>query len=230
LRDDDTDDTVGSITFDPAGSDTDEAERRSGPPPVVDPALVARVERVVAVAEGSGPVESRIVMEPPAEHLPLPPASVVATLFHYNGRGQVVLVGPPGWADRACVQVSPISPTLRPFETALYEGEPGACPDGAFGRPATVGCRGDTTIMLDLELPAGEVGLAEGGTATLSAVRIVLLGKTAGYEHISVNGEVSVAAGAEVSVPRFGAAVGESVNFDVSAATGSPLVGTCVVS
>jgi hypothetical protein len=154
---------------------------------------------------------------------------VAATLFRYNGSGQVVLVGPAGWLANTCIQVSPIAQSLRPFETAFHETAPGACPDWVYGREAVVGCAGDTTIMLDLRIPEGEVGLEEGGTASLSAVRALLLGTAPGYDQISLNGQIAVAAGDEVTVPAFGGAIGESVSFDVSAATGTPLVGTCTI-
>jgi hypothetical protein len=104
-----------------------------------------------------------------------------------------------------------------------------ACPDVQM-RTATVGCVSDTTIMLDLRLPEGEVGLEEGGTAAVSAVRVKLVGNSPAYETISLNGQISVPAGSDVTVPSFGGAVGETVNFDVSAATGAPVVGSCVLS
>lgn len=225
----DGDDDGGAITFAPT-EEPDTTEAREGPAPVVDPTLVARLDRVVAVAAGEGPVGDRVVLDPPAEDLPQQPGVVAATLFHYNGTGQVVLVGPEGWLANACVQVSPIAQNLRPFETAFHETAPGACPDDVYGREAVVGCSSDTTLMLDLRIPEGEIGLEEGGTAALSAVRIVLLGNAPGYDQISVNGQVAVAEGAEVAVPRFGAAIGEPVSFDLSDPSGEPLVGTCTIA
>ena len=97
-------------------------------------------------------------------------------------------------------------------------------------RAATVGCTSDTTIMLDLRLPEGNVNLEEGGQATVSAVRVKLVGNSPAYETISLNGQIAVPAGSEVTVPTFGGAAGETVNFDVSAATGAPIVGSCVLS
>jgi hypothetical protein len=198
----------------------------------VQPQLLVRLEQPVAVAAGSGPVESRIVVNPPATDLPQAPGAVSATLFRYNGSGQVVLVGPSGWLANACIEVSPISQGLRPFETAFHETVPGGCPAGPK-RAATVGCISDTTIMLDLRLPEGEVGLEEsleGATATVSAVRVKLVGNSPSYESISLNGQITVPSGSEVTVPTFGGAAGETVNFDVSAATGAPVVGSCVLS
>jgi hypothetical protein len=230
-RGDDDEETSGAISFD-ATEEPPSGNLREGPPPAVQPELLVRLEQPVAVAAGSGPVESRIVVDPPVTDLPQPPGAVAATLFRYNGSGQVVLVGPPGWLANACIEVSPISEGLRPFETAYHETVPGTCPDGPK-RAANVGCLSDTTIMLDLRLPEGEVGLEEsllGETATVSAVRVKLVGSSPAYESISLNGQIAVAAGSEVTVPTFGGAVGETVNFDVSAATGAPVVGSCVLS
>jgi hypothetical protein len=70
----------------------------------------------------------------------------------------------------------------------------------------------------------------EGARASVSAVRVKLVGNAAGYETISLNGQISVPAGSDVTVPTFGGAVGETVNFDVSAATGAPVVGSCVLA
>jgi hypothetical protein len=205
-------------------------EQRDGPPPAVEKALVARLDRPVAVSKGSGDVQNRIVVNPPASDLPQPPNTIAATLFRYNGRGQVVLVGPANWFNNACVQVSVISAGLRPFDTSYFEGAPSACGGHAFGRVATVGCRGADTLMLDLVIPEGQVGLEEGGTASVSAVRIVLRGNAPAYESISLNGQIAVAAGSTVAVPTFGGPAGSTARFDVSPASGAPLVGSCVLS
>jgi hypothetical protein len=218
----------GSITFG-EGEQAAGGDRRAGPPPAVVPELVARLDQPVAVSAGDGPIENRIVVSPPATDLPQPLGAVAATLFRYNGSGQVVLVGPAGWLAHACVEVSPISQGLRPFETAYYESTPGACA-APTGRPANVGCKGDATVMLDLRLPEGEVGLEEGGTASVSGVRVKLVGSGASYEAISVNGLISVASGNDVAVPTFGGAVGDTVSFDLSASDGTPLIGSCVLS
>jgi hypothetical protein len=218
----------GSITFDPVGGAAG-PDNRGGPPPAVEKALLTRLDRPVAVRAGDGDVQQRVVMNPPATDLPQPPGAIAATLFRYNDRGQVVLVGPAGWAAKACVQVSVISAGLRPFDTSIYEAAPGACAGNGFGRAATLGCSSDTTIMLDLEIPEGEVGLAEGGRATVAAVRVVLLGNAAGYERISLNGQIAVPAGQDVKVPTFGGPADSQVSFDVSAPTGAPVIGTCTL-
>jgi hypothetical protein len=218
----------GSITFGQSNEDAS-GDGRAGPPPAVVPELVARLDQPVAVAAGSGSLESRIVVQPPATDLPQQPGTIAATLFRYNGSGQVVLVGPAGWLANACVEVSPISQGLRPFETAYYESAAGAC-GAPTGRQATVGCKGDNTVMLDLRLPEGDINLEEGGTASVSAVRAKLVGSSTAYEAISLNGQISVASGSQVSVPTFGGAVGETVSFDLSASTGAPLTGSCVLS
>jgi hypothetical protein len=231
LRDGGSEETSGAISFG-SSEQEDTGDLRSGPPPAVQPALLTRLEQPVAVRAGDGATETRIVVDPPVTDLPQPPGAIAATLFRYNGSGQVVLVGPAGWLGNVCIEVSPISQGLRPFETAFYESAAGVCPEVPM-RAATVGCLSDTTVMLDMRLPEGAVGLEEsleGATATVSAVRVKLVGSTPGYETISINGQITVPAGSDVTVPTFGGAVGETVNFDVSAATGAPTVGTCALA
>jgi hypothetical protein len=229
LRGGDDDETTGAIQFESVGTNTQGPEQRDGPPPAVEKALLVRLDRPVAVRAGAGDVQDRIVLEPPATDLPVAPAAIAATLFRYNGHGQVVLVGPSGWLTNACIQVSVISAGLRPFDTSKYEGTPGACGPGVFGRAPVVGCVGADTIMLDLVIPEGEVGLAEGGTAAVAAVRALVVGHTAGYERISVNGQITVASGTEVKVPTFGGPAGATVRFDVSPPSGAPVAGTCTL-
>lgn len=230
-RDDGGTAAVGEIAF---GETVDRSgDLRAGPAPVVEKALVARLDRVVALRTGTGDVASRIVLDPPATDLPQPPGAIAATLFRYNGSGQVVLVGPPGWTTKACLQVSVVSASLRAFDTAFVETSPGACgKDRAFGRNATIGCADPkaSTIMLDLVIPEGEVTLAEGGNGSVAAVRVSLLGTNPAYERADLGAEIAVAGGSAVKVPAFGGAKGTSVSFDVSASTGAPLVGSCTLT
>lgn len=229
-RDDGGPTEVGEIAF---GDTPDRSgDLRAGPAPVVEKALVARLDRIVALRAGAGDVASRIVLEPPATDLPQPPGTIAATLFRYNGTGQVVLVGPAGWATKACVQVSVVSASLRAFDTAYVETAPGSCgKDRAFGRNATVGCADPkgSTIMVDLVIPEGEVTLAEGGNGSVAAVRVSLLGNNPAYERADLGAEIAVAGGSAVQVPAFGGAKGTTVSFDVSASTGAPLVGSCTL-
>ena len=206
---------------------------RDGPPPVVEKALVARLDRPVMVRAGTGDIADRIVLDAPAGDLPQVSGSIAATLFRYNGAGQVVLVGPPGWLTKACIQVSVMSASLRAFDTAYVESVPGACPlDRVFGRVATPGCvdPSKATTMVNLVIPQGDVTLAEGGNATVAAVRISLVGNNPAYERNNLTAQISVAEGTQVKVPGFGGAVGAPVSFDVSAATGAPLVGSCTLT
>ncbi|CAB4984543.1 MAG: hypothetical protein F2876_02880 [Actinobacteria bacterium] len=229
-RNDDTVASTGAITFGEVAAVGDTG--RDGPRPVVEKALVARLDRPVMVRAGSGEIADRIVLDAPATDLPQAAGGIAATLFRYNGAGQVVLVGPPGWLAKSCIQVSVMSASLRAFDTAYAESVPGACPrDRVFGRVATVGCTDakQSTTMVDLVIPQGDVSLSEGGRASVAAVRIALIGDNAAYERNNLTTQISVAEGTNVKVPAFGGAVGVTVNFDVSAATGAPLVGSCTL-
>ncbi len=219
---------AGEIAF---GAVADRSgDLRAGPSPAVEKALVARLDRPVVVRGGSGEIADRIVLDAPPGDLPQPPGSIAATLFRYNGAGQVVLVGPPGWLTKACIQVSVMSASLRAFDTAYAETKPGACAkDRVFGRVATLGCTDEklAATMLDLVIPEGDVVLSEGGNASVGAVRVAIIGDNPAYEQNKVTAQISVAGGTQVKVPTFGGAAGSVVNFDVSAATGAPLVGSC---
>lgn len=229
-RGDDTVASSGAIAFGAVAQVGDTG--RDGPPPVVEKALVARLDRPVMVRAGTGEIADRIVLDAPAADLPQAAGGITATLFRYNGAGQVVLVGPPGWLAKSCIQVSVMSASLRAFDTAYAESVPGACPrDRVFGRVARVGCTDakQSTTMVDLVIAQGDVNLSEGGRASVAAVRIGLIGDNVAYERNNLTTQISVAEGTEVKVPAFGGAVGTTVNFDVSAATGAPLVGSCTL-
>ncbi len=203
---------------------------RAGDPPVVEKALVARLDRASVVRAGAGALGERIVVDAPPGDLPVPLDTVAATLFRYNGSGQVVLVGPPGWLAGRCLQVSVMAASLRAFDTAYVETSPGACGDGrAFGRVGTIGCvdARQATIMIDLVIPEGAVSLSEGGRASVAAVRVSVVGNNPVYERVHTTGQITVPQGTEVEVPSFGGAAGATVSFDLSAPTGAPLTGSC---
>ena len=220
----------GRITFEPVIDRS--GDLRAGPTPVVAKALVARLDRPLVVKLGAGDVGERIVLDAPVADLPEPPGAIAATLFRYNGAGQVVLVGPPGWLAKACIQASVMASTLRAFDTSYVETAPGACgKDRVIGRVANAGCADtkQSTIMLDLVIPEGNVNLSEGGAASVAAVRVWVVGSDPAFERNNISAQISVPDGAQIKVPTFGGASGATVSFDVSAPTGAPLVGTCTL-
>ena len=83
--------------------------------------------------------------------------------------------------------------------------------------------------MLDLVIPEGNVNLSEGGTASVAAVRVWVVGSDPAFERNNISAQISVPDGAQIKVPTFGGASGATVSFDVSAPTGAPLVGTCTL-
>lgn len=223
---------TGRIFFNTSGPDAqqDDPNRFAGDTPVVNRNLLARLDRPVAVRSGGGDATGRATAEVDPSVLPAPPGAVSATLFRHAGQGHVVLVGPPGFASRACVQVSAVAPTLRPFDTSVV-GAAGACPPGVVGRAADVGCRGDTALMVGLVLPPGEVALEEGGAAGVGAVRVAVFGVAAGYEQVSLRGTITVPVGTSEAVPAFGGRPGEQVAFDVTPAdAATPVIGRCTLT
>lgn len=215
----------GTIRFtDLAGTETEVSTE--GPPPAVEPSLATAVDVPVVVTAGDGPVEDRLVLDPPVELLPRLPADVVATVFQYAGRARLVLVGPPGWSSGLCIQGSVTSSALRPFDTSYWPADP-ACGAEPPGRPADAACASSTTVLLDLDVPEGDVELAEGGTASAAAVRVALSRPDPAYEVLSIRGTIAVGSGQEVAVPLFGGEPGDTVTFDFTPFARPDRIGTC---
>lgn len=229
LRGGDDDEAVGRIFFG-VQETKDGPKLIEGDAPAVNRNLYVRLESTMGVASGSQPEAERVRTEIDAALLPHAPGALSATLFQFGGRGQVVIAGPAGFAERACLQVSAVALNLRPFDTVRFEGAPGACPASVVGRNAQIGCRGDTAIMLELQFPEGQVDLEEGGSATIGGVRILSFANAAGFDSVSVRGSIGVAAGKAESVPRFGGSIGEAVAFDMTPeGAQEPIFGRCTL-
>ena len=229
LRPDEDEPPVGRISFGDPSPTAESPDRFLGEAPIVNTDLLARLERPVAVREGAGSATDRIDPSVSNDLLPFAPSAVSATLFRYGGRGQVVIIGPAGFRDAACLQVSAVTVNLRPFDTAVYNAG-SACPDDVAGRPATLGCVGDTAIMLDVQFPQGQVELEEGGAAAIGGVRVASFAIRPGYETLSLRGTIEVRAGQDVQVPVFGGRQGDVVSFDVTAkGATTPTIGRCTL-
>lgn len=211
--------TEGSFRFDGI-DDPPEVAALTGGPPVANPALTATLRDVVAVAAGEGAEADRIA-QPLVAEFDLAPGAVSASLFQYAGAGQVVLVGPDGFAEQSCLRASVVTNDLRPLDTVTF----GRCAQ-PVGRSAVVGCAGPTAVLLDLSIPSGEVGLPEGGTGFADAVRVQIVGDNPDYEVLTVRGTIAVGGEEAVDVPRFGGEPGDDITFDL----GEGRVGTCVIT
>lgn len=210
--------TQGAFRFDDQNEPPEEAARTGGPPEAREELTVGLVDPV-AVAAGPGAEADRITVAPLSDY-PFVPGAIRASLFQYAGAGHVVFVGPPGFTDTACLRASVVTSDLRPLDTVTH----GPCTQ-PVGRPAVVGCLGPSAVLLDLEIPSGEVELPEGGTGFADAVRVQVIGDDAAYEVLTLRGTIEVGSEAVV-VPRFGAEVGEEVEFDLSA----DRVGRCTIT
>ncbi len=221
------DSVVGSIEFGDVIEQVGVVDY-SGPPPAVDATLSGALDTPVVTATGPGEATERIVIDLPIDQLPRPPGDVVTSVFEYAGRGRVVLVGGPGWHVGLCVQVSVTSAGLRPFDTAQWSN--GVDCDGlTIGRLAEATCVSDTTVVLDLVVPEGEVSLTEGGTATVDSVRVQIKRRDPAFEVLSIRGVISVAAGERVAVPRFGGVPGTAATFDFTPAGRPDRIGACTL-
>ena len=229
LRPDEADAPVGRISFGEASATGEAPDRFLGEAPIVNENLLTRLDRPVAVREGSGNPTDRIDSNVSSELLPAQPAALSATLFRYGGRGQVVIVGPAGFLSSACLQVSAVTLNLRPFDTAIYNAG-SSCPANVAGRVATPGCEGDTAIMLEVQFPQGEIELEEGGVASIGGVRVASFASRPGYETLSLRGTIEVRTGKVEAVPVFGGKAGDVVSFDVTAkGAATPTIGRCTL-
>ncbi len=85
---------------------------------------------------------------------------------------------------------------------------------------------GDTAVLLDVRIPAGEVTLPEGGVGFADAIRVQLVAPpTDEHELLTVRGLIAVATDSEVTIPRFGGAPGDEVTFDL----GADRSGSCTI-
>ena len=209
--------TRGALQF----ADSDESAETAavaGGPPVAEPALSAALIDPVSVLAGDGPVADRVTAAP-FVRFPYPPGAIGASLFQYANSGQVALIGPSGFPEDACLRVSVVTSDLRPLDTVTH----GPCAE-PIGRDATVGCFGDTALLLALDIPSGEVELPEGGVGFADAVRIQLIADGGDeYEVLTIRGTIEVDIESDVVIPRFGGRVGETITFDI----GAGRVGTC---
>lgn len=211
--------TEGSFRF---GDDDEppEVAARTGGPPVASEALTVSLSDPVAVEAGEGAEAERIV-DAPLSDFPYAPGAVRASLFQYAGSGHVVFVGPEGFAGSACLRASVVTADLRPLDTVTT----GPCTQ-PVGRPASIGCLGDTAILLDLEIPSGEVSLPEGGTGFADGVRLQIVGDDPAYEVLTLRATIEVGGDEPVDVPRFGGEIGEELEFDL----GADRVGRCTIT
>lgn len=212
--------TQGALQFGDLDESPDVAATAGGPP-VVEPLLTTALSDTVSVLVGDGPVSDRVTTAPFARY-PYPPGALGASVFQYANAGHVVILGPSGFVDVACLRVSVVTSDLRPLDTVTH----GPCLD-PVGREATVGCVGADAILLALDIPPGAVELPEGGTGLADAIRLQLVADGAPeYEVLSIRGTIQVDPNSGVTIPRFGGEVGEQITFDI----GSGRVGTCTLT
>ena len=211
--------TEGAFRFE-GQDEPPEVAARTGGPPVADETLTIALTDPVSVAAGPGAEADRIVAAPLTD-FPFTPGEIRASLFQYAGSGHVVFVGPDGFTDTACLRASVVTGDLRPLDTVTT----GPCGQ-PVGRPATVGCLGPSAVLLDLEIPPGEVQLPEGGTGFAEAVRVQVVGDDPAYEVLTLRGTIAVGGDEPAAVPRFGGEVGDELEFDL----GGDRVGTCTIT
>ncbi|MFT5201530.1 MAG: hypothetical protein ACI9C1_000906 [Candidatus Aldehydirespiratoraceae bacterium] len=211
--------TTGAFQLDDLDAPPEVAALEGGLP-IASPDLTVALIDTVSVEAGTGAETDRITVAPFAV-FPYPPGSMRASLFQYAGSGQIAIVGPEGFTDDVCLRASVVTEALRPLDTVVFGdcGQP-------VGRRPVVGCLGPSAVVLDLQIPNGEVELPEGGSGFADAVRIQVIGDHPDYEVLTIRGTIEVAVNDGVPVPRFGGLVGEELEFNLDANR----VGTCTLT
>ena len=198
--------------------DEDEAEAipdRLEVPSVVDARLVSRLELPVVVRAGGAEEFERIVPNPPARVLPAESGALVMGLTRAGEQGRVVLTGPAGWMEDACV-VASITSGLVPLDIVHWEG-PGGCSLALQGQAAMEICHGDQTVVFAIEVPQGTVELPTGDQGVAEALRVQLLHEVEGFDVASIRGRVDVADLA-VEVPTLSGGPGQVAQFELGGA------------
>ncbi|MDH3705280.1 MAG: hypothetical protein OES57_04400 [Acidimicrobiia bacterium] len=213
LRGDDGPDSSGFVfeadEVDPA------APRTLAVPDLIDARLVARVDLPVVVRSGGAEEFERIVTRPPDRVLPAAPGDLVIGLARAGDEGRVVITGPAGWTEGACI-VASITSGLLPLDTVHWEG-PGGCPLALPGLAATERCRGDDTVVLAIDVPQDAVVLPTGGSGVAEALRVQLVHDIDGFDTASIRGRVDVS-DLNVDVPLLDGPPGAEAQFELGGA------------
>ena len=219
--------TNQALRFASQGSEvTLEGAKENFGAPIVELALVSRIDLLVALQEGEGPVEDRVRQTVPANLLDVQPGEIIATVFGYNSGGQVALIGPQGWLTEACIRVSVTDDRFRPFDVVVFELTEGMCSQEVTGRKVSPTCLGEQTLIIPLYIPQGEVIHSEGGSGWAEMIRIGYEMDAPGWETLAIRGTISVdAREGQTEIPLFSGEIGEElvINFNDSSS------GNCIL-
>ena len=186
-------------------------------PPLVEPNLVAFVDLLVALQDGEGSPEERVRQVVPENILKVGPGEIIATVFGYNGGGQIALIGPDGWLSEACVRVSATDDEFRPFDVAVFELTRGLCSEDLSGRKISPTCLGENLLIVPLYIPQGEVNHPEGGSGWVEMIRVGYEMNVPGWETLALRGTIAVGAQeGQTEIPLFSGKIGDelSISFD----------------
>ncbi|MGI9600534.1 MAG: hypothetical protein ACR2QE_01525 [Acidimicrobiales bacterium] len=212
LRGDDGPDSSGFVFEDEAIA---EPSRALEVPTVVDARLVSRLDLPVVVRAGNAEEFERIVPNPSSRVLPARPGDLVVGLARAGDEGRVVLTGPEGWMEGACVMAS-ITSGLVPVDIVHWEGV-GGCDLELAGQPAVEWCRGEQTVVFAIDVPQGSIDLATGDQGVAEALRVQLVHEIPGFETASVRGRVDVE-DLTVDVPVLSGPSGAEASFELGGA------------
>ena len=196
-------------------------------PPILEPELTTELNLLVALQEGEGPEEERVRQVVPNELLTVEPNQIRATIFGYDGTGQVALIGPEGWLEEACIRASVTDSRFRPFDVVVFDSTGDSCPDQILGRNVSATCLGEQMLMIPLYIPQGEVKHSEGGTGWAEMIRIGYEMEAPGWETLAARGTITVdSQQSQVEIPVFSGEAGEEITIDFNNSN----IATCILS
>ncbi len=193
----DPDPDLGTSSAQTSAANPSEFEAGQGSPagdatPTLSAELSASLDMAVVLRAGEEDRADRIVVDPDPAILPQGPGELQASLLAFAGAPHVAVVGPNGWLNGACIQVSTVTSDLRLVAAAWHDTPTGACAAQGVGAQADVSCVGPRVIVLRVDVPAGEVELPSGPDAPAAAVRVALRTPVDGYETVAVVGAVTL--------------------------------------
>ncbi|HJP16861.1 MAG TPA: hypothetical protein QF762_07835 [Acidimicrobiales bacterium] len=210
------DDTNQALRFASQESEVaSEGEKENFGAPIVELELVSTIDLLVALQEGEGPAEDRVRQIVPETLLEVQPGEIIATVFGYNGGGQVALMGPEGWLTEACIRASVTDGRFRPFDVVVFELTEGMCSEEITGRKVSPTCLGEQTLIIPLYIPQGEVAHSEGGSGWAEMIRIGYEMDSPGWETLAIRGTIAVdAREGQTEIPLFSGEVGDELVID----------------
>ncbi len=183
--------------------------------PTISGAVVAPIDLPVVVEQGDAPAVERVVAEPAQRLFDDQFDDLVFFLLAEEGEGRIAVLGGADWFAGRCIVASAVAFNLRPLSTTHVATTEGACGENPVGTSVEPTCTGPDVLIFPLDVPAGVVGLDEGGEATVDSIRLRVLAPVDGYEQVSLRGTLDLTVEGAAVIPAFGWSSNDTVELDV---------------